>query len=436
MAYQILKTEYPHIGETLYRGVLDNGLQIFVIPKKGFRSSYAVFATHYGGAMRRFSVGGQVTDTPAGVAHFLEHKMFDMPDGSNALTLFAENGADPNAFTANDITCYHFSCTDRFEENFRLLLSYVSTPFYTPETVQKEQGIITQEIRMGDDSPARKIYYNLLSILYDHHPIRDAVVGTVESISQITDRTLYDCHSVFYAPSNMVLCVEGDVDPEQIFSIAEELLPSRRSEVPHADFGSPESLLPLQTRIEEEMPVGAAEFLIGAKTADPPVTDGEGAEKRIRERLAASLSLRLLFGSSAPLFTRLYAEGTLTHDFDFEVDYAAGTATILIGGEAPEPEKVFDALCEEAARIAAEGFDRAVFARAKKALIGGRLRGLEDFENVCITLVSDWFDGYCSFDSLDLLNDLRKEECEAWVRENLTRERLAMSVIRPLKGEA
>ena len=436
MAFQIIKKEYPHVGETLYSGVLENGLQIFVLPKKDFRSAYAAFATHYGGAMRRFSVSGQMTDTPAGVAHFLEHKMFDMPDGSNVMAAFAENGADPNAFTSSDITCYHFRCSEKLEENLRLLLSYVSTPYYTPETVQKEQGIIAQEIQMGDDSPARKIYYNLLSILYEHHPIRDYVVGTVESIAQITDRTLYDCHSVFYAPSNMVFCVEGDVDPERVFAIAEELLPAGKSPVPHADFGEPENLAPLRDRIEQEMPVGEPEFLIGAKTVDPPVTEESGARDRMRNRLAAGLSLRLLFGNSSPLFARLYEEGILTHDFDYEVDYAAETATIMIGGEGPDPEKVFEAVCEELSRVTTEGISRTLFSRAKKAMIGGRLRGLEDFENVCVNLISDWFDGYCSFDCMDLLSDLRKEDCEAWIRENLARERLAMSVIRPPRGEA
>ena len=155
---QIIKKDYKSVGETLYSGELENGLKIYVVPKKDFYSSYAVFGTHYGGAMRRFEINGEIVDTPAGVAHFLEHKMFDMPDGSNALTTLSENGADPNAFTSTDLTCYHFSCTENFEDNLRLLLRFVSTPYYTPETVQKEQGIIGQEIQMGDDSPGRQVF--------------------------------------------------------------------------------------------------------------------------------------------------------------------------------------------------------------------------------------------------------------------------------------
>ena len=166
------KIEYKNIGETVFCGELPNGLQVYVIPKPGFQSFYAIYGTKYGGAMRRFSLDGQMHDTPAGVAHFLEHKMFDLPGGDNALNILSANGADPNAFTSSGATCYYFRCTSGFEENLRMLLHFVSTPYFTEETVQKEQGIIGQEIRMGDDSPGSEIYYNLLSLLYDHHPIK------------------------------------------------------------------------------------------------------------------------------------------------------------------------------------------------------------------------------------------------------------------------
>ena len=208
--------EYPEIGEKLYSTVLPNGLEIRVIPKKDFSTCYAAFMTNYGGAHRRFTVDGRTVDTPAGVAHYLEHKMFDLPNGDNALSILSANGADPNAFTSSGVTCYYFQCTEGFEENLRMLLHFVSTPYFTDETVAKEQGIIAQEIRMGEDNPGMVVYYNLLGLLYDHHPIRDRVAGTVESISHITAQTLYDCHRVFYAPSNMVLCVEGCVDPETV----------------------------------------------------------------------------------------------------------------------------------------------------------------------------------------------------------------------------
>ena len=196
--------EFKNIGETVYGTTLPNGLRLRVIPKRGFSTCYAVFATNYGGAHRRFAIDGRIEDTPAGVAHFLEHKMFDLPNGDNALNLLSANGASPNAFTSSGVTCYYFQCTEGFEENLRMLLHFVSTPYFTSETVQKEQGIIAQEIRMGEDNPGIALYYNLLKMLYAHHPIRDRVAGTVESISEISDKTLYDCHRIFYAPSNML----------------------------------------------------------------------------------------------------------------------------------------------------------------------------------------------------------------------------------------
>lgn len=417
------KTEYKNIGETVYCGELPNGLQVYVIPKPGFQSFYAIYGTRYGGAMRRFSLDGQMHDTPSGVAHFLEHKMFDLPGGDNALNILSANGADPNAFTSSGATCYFFRCTSGFEENLRMLLHFVSTPYFTEETVQKEQGIIGQEIRMGDDSPGSEIYYNLLSLLYDHHPIKDKVAGTIDSIAEITAQTLYDCHKVFYSPSNMVLCVEGDVDPEKILSIASEELPSEKSSIPRADFGTSESLIPVAAKKSVSMEVSAPQFLIGAKV--DPFAD-------LRTKIVASIALKLLCGSSSSFYTRLYAEGLLTRDFDFETDYSAETGTVIIGGESPDPEKVYAEFVKELASVASCGFDRAYFDRCLKSAIGSRLRSLEDFEDVCVNTVFGRFEGFDYFEGYELIKGITKEDCEAWLAENLPEDRLAISIITPV----
>lgn len=420
------KKNYENIGECIYEGTLENGLRIRVIPKKGFSSFYAAFATDYGGAHRRFQIDGQMLDTPAGVAHFLEHKMFDLPNGDNALTMLSANGADPNAFTSSGMTCYYFQCTHSFEENLRLLLHFVSTPYFTDETVQKEQGIIAQEIRMGEDNPGVAIYYNLLKLLYSHHPVRDQVAGTVESIAEITAETLYACHKVFYAPSNMVLCVEGDVDPERIAAIAREELSPERASVPSADFGEDEGLLPCERERTVAMPVSAPQFLFGAKIEQH---DGD----ILRQRLIGSLALRLLLGSSSPFYTRLYADGTLNRDFDYETDYTAGTATIIVGGESKEPEKVLRELNAEVAAVKEKGLDDERFQRAKRASLGARLRGLEDFENVCLSVVDGVFDGYEALDAIAMLDSIERRECEDFIVCNLAPERIAVSVITPKK---
>ena len=257
----LTRKDYPSIGETLWTGTLPNGLRLRIVPKPGFATRYAVLAADYGGAHRRFTLDGQSVDTPAGVAHYLEHKMFDLPNGDNALNILSANGADPNAFTSSGMTAYYFECTEGFEENLRMLLHFVSTPYFTDETVAKEQGIIGQEIRMGEDNPGLAVYYRLLKLLYARHPIRDRVAGTVESIREITAKTLYDCHRAFYAPSNLCLCVEGDVDPQRVLEIALEELPGEFLPAPKADFGEPEDLCPSQRLRREQMAVSAPTFI-------------------------------------------------------------------------------------------------------------------------------------------------------------------------------
>ena len=431
--------DYPNIGETLYSAELPNGLRLRVVPKKGFATFYAAFAANYGGADRRFELDGEAIDTPAGVAHFLEHKMFDLPDGDSAMNLLSANGAEPNAFTSSDMTCYYFQCTKSFEENLRLLLHFVSTPYFTPETVQKEQGIIAQEILMGEDNPGMAIYYQLLRQLYARHPIRDRVAGTVESISGITDKTLYDCHRAFYAPSNMALCVEGDVDPERIYAIALEALPQERMPVPHADYGEAENLLPAECFASREMPVSAPQFLAGFKCA--PAAEGDDY---MRASILGDMASDILMGESSALYqrlyeqgliySRLYAEGLLCRDFDYEVDFAAGTGTVIFGGESQQPERVLEELKAEASRISAEGFEPERFERAKRASFGARLRGFEDFDNVCVSLAGAAFDGYDAFAAPAVLSEVTADECAAFIRENLAPERLAISIITPARN--
>ena len=231
--------EFSRVGERMYSRVLDNGLHVFVFPKPDFQKSYAFFAANYGGMDMRFRLEGKEYDTPAGVAHYLEHKMFDTQEG-NALQDLAANGASPNAFTSSAITGYYFESTDKFEENLKILLSFVSVPWFTQESVDKERGIIGQEIGMIEDNPDWRVYTNLMAGLYASHPVRVSVAGSVESISHITPDTLYACHRAFYVPCNMALCVAGNVDPEQVCRLAREVLPKAPGSAAGRDYGPPE----------------------------------------------------------------------------------------------------------------------------------------------------------------------------------------------------
>jgi len=419
------KTEYRGIGETLYTEILPNGLPVCVIPKPDYRKTFAVFATDYGGADRRFTLAGEPKNTPAGVAHYLEHKMFDMPEG-NALMALESRGANPNAFTSDAMTAYHFECTDFFEENLRTLLTFVSTPYFTQESVDKERGIISQEIRMCEDSPDYRVYMNLMRCLFSHSPLRDSVAGTVESIRAITPQVLYDCHKVFYHPSNMALCVVGRADPEQVAAAARELLTPESAEKPGREYGGPEGALPEQALSEEAMVVSAPQFFIGAKSG--PALNGAPA---LRERVVGSVALRCLAGASSPFYIRLYGEGLLNGTFGCDLDYAAGEGMALLGGESRDPASVLGELKKQIAAVTADGFDENLFARQKKAAYGGRLRALGSFDAMAVALAEGLFAGFCPLDAFDVLETVTAAECAGWVAEKLAPARLAMSVIKP-----
>lgn len=423
------KLEYPIVGETLYHDTLPNGLKLSVAVKPGYTRSYAFFATRYGGADRRFRVGGEMLDTPMGVAHYLEHKMFDMPEGDNALSALAANGAQPNAYTASGITAYHFDSTENFDENLRMLLKFVSTPYFTAESVAKEQGIIGQEIRMTEDDPDHAVYDELMRCLYERHPIRDPIIGTIESIAEITPEVLYHCHGIFYNPGNMALAVVGDVDPEAVRTAAIEVLPAQKGEVPWRDYGAAEGPLPGKTRFSRRMEVSAPQFMIGAKLFPAP----EGTAL-LRQKLVSDLALTYLYGASAPFYTRLYSQGLLNTDFYADLDYAAGTMTVLSGGESRDPEAVFDAFTAEAVNAAEKGLDSAFFNRMMKADYGARVRSLSSFAGLAASLADADFGNYNLLDTFDILKTVTEEELRRFIAENLRPERFAMSVVEPLEA--
>lgn len=415
---------YDLIGEQVFSAQLENGLTIYVIPKQGYNKKYAFFATNYGGADRRFKYHGEWLDTPAGIAHFLEHKMFDTPDG-NALTLLSANGALPNAFTSPFITAYHFECTDLFEENLETLLSFVSVPYFTPESVEKEQGIIGQEIRMTEDNPHYAVYYGLLKSLYATNPVRDTVAGTVESIAEITADTLNSCHKVFYNPSNMVLCVAGDVDPDEIMKTAARILPKEAGEIPVRDYGS-DGTAPSATVTEAVMEVGMPLFMFGCKLS--PASDPAA---RMKTELVGELALALLLGHSSPLFLRLYKEGLLNNSFGSELEMAAGAAYFAAGGESRDPKKVLEELRAETGRVSANGFEAVRFDIMKKALLGRHIRSFNSFESICYGKASSHFGGFDSFEIPAALAAVTEEDVLGFIRTELTGDRMAISIVRP-----
>ena len=424
------KLEFARVGETMYHEKLENGLNVFVFPKPEFQKGYAFFATNYGGMDMRFCLDGVWHDTPAGVAHYLEHKMFDTEEG-NALQELAANGASPNAFTSNAITGYYFDSTEKFEDNLRILLSFVSVPWFTRESVDKERGIIGQEIGMIEDDPEWKCFMNLMAALYRHHPIRVSVAGSVESIAKITPETLYACHKAFYDPANMALCVAGPVDPEHICAVAREILPKEAGPIADKDYGEAEPPRVARAYIEERMEVSAPIFQLGWKGEAP--ADGEA---RLRQALVGELALEILLGSSSPLYARLYREGLINQEFSYGYESDPGCAFLAANGESGDPEAVRAAVADEAARIGREGADRQLWERVKKGVYGNRVRGLNSFENLCVGQAQAFFAGYDFLRFADLYDSITLEETQALIAAWVTEERTALSVVRAKEAEA
>ncbi|WP_302497044.1 EF-P 5-aminopentanol modification-associated protein YfmH, partial [uncultured Flavonifractor sp.] len=395
-----------------------------------YRKRYAFFTTRYGGMDMRFRLDGVWHDTPAGIAHYLEHKMFDTEDG-NALQELSQNGAEPNAFTSNATTAYYFDCTEHFEENLKILLSFVSVPYFTQESVDKERGIIGQEIRMVEDDPENQVFYALMECLYDHHPIRVPIAGTQESISHITAGTLYACHKAFYNPANMMLTVAGDVDPEQVCAIAKEILPQDSLGQMERDYGGEEAPKAAASEKELTMEVSTPIFMLGFK-CDP----AQKGEEWMRRELAGELACEALLGNSTPLYAKLYSQGLINKNFSYGFELYPGCAMMVAGGESRDPKKVRDAVLAEGERLAREGIDPGLFQRLKKGVYGAKVRGLNSFEFTCISMAQSHFTGVDYFKFPEIFDSIDQACVEDCIRSWVTAERCGLAVVRPGEGEA
>jgi predicted Zn-dependent peptidase len=356
--------------------------------------------------------------------------MFDTKDG-NALQDLSANGASPNAFTSSAITGYYFECTEKFAENFKILLSFVSVPWFTKESVDKEQGIIGQEISMIEDDPSWQVFMNLLAALYQSHPIRVSVAGSHESISHITPDTLYTCHRAFYNPANMVLCVAGNVDPQQVTEIAKEILPKTGSGRIERDYGKKESSAAAQAVRSIQMEVSTPIFQLGCK-ADVP-SEGEG---RLKQKLIGGLACESLLGTSSSLYARLYTERLINSSFGYGYEDYADCAFLAAGGESSNPEAVRDAVLSEAGRISKEGIASDLWTRLKKAAYGNQVRALNSFEHICVEQAQGHFAGVEFLRFPEVFESIQKSDVEDCIRRWFAPERVALSVVRPKEAKA
>ena len=417
--------EYPRLGEKLYRRTLANGLEVVVAHKPLYARKYAFFATRYGGMDLRFQQGDAWLDTPAGIAHYLEHKMFDTEEGSVSQK-FAKNGVSDNAFTSCDMTAYYIECTENFYENLRILLQFVSVPYFTQESVDKEQGIIAQEIRMTEDDPDWRVYANLMGCLYKDSPARIPVAGSVESIRQITPQILYDCHKAFYTPANMVLVCVGDIDPERVAAEAEAVLPKESGPAIQRDYGREEDQSPAARESRLTMEVSMPMFLAGYKCRP-----SAGGEDHLRLCITGDLACDVLFGESSPLYTRLYEEGAINGSLGGNFDMLPGAAYLYVGGDAKDPRRVFEEITREAERLGREGIDEDFYRQIRRASFGGMIRSLNSFENIAVSMAEGWFRGFDYYRFPEVFEEITKADVEAFLRENISPDHAALSLIDP-----
>lgn len=354
------------LKDSIYEGEHKSGLKVVIIQKNTVKK-YATFSTCYGSVNTEFVVPGEtgVTKVIDGVAHFLEHKVFEQPDGTSAFTLF--KGADVNAFTSFGVTNYLFSCTDYFYENFRQLLSYVQTPYFTEENVEKEKGIIAQEVRMYDDDPDQVCFYNCLRGLYRNHPVRTEIAGSVEEVMKTTPELLYKCYNTFYHPSNMAVICVGDIDPEKIGEIVDELITRDKpeGEIQQVFPKEPDEIVSPES--EAYFEIATPSFVLGFKDIE---TGGE----MLKRDIVTSALLKVLVGGSSPLYERLYSQGLINRNFGGYYEYEKSFAFAEIYGESNDPKAVADAVHEEIARVKREGIDPEAWEQAMNVLYGRYIR--------------------------------------------------------------
>lgn len=425
----MIRAYYPELDETLYRETLENGLPVLVIPRKGFTKKIAYFVTDYGSIHRDFTLEGQEYHAPAGVAHFLEHKLFDLPGERDVSAEFASMGASTNAFTSYDMTAYYFSCTEHFDDCLKLLLEFVSTPYFTEVSVAKEQGIIDQEIGMNEDAPDSRVFENLMQALYHAHPIRVPILGTSATIREITPQVLETCHRAFYTPENMLLCVVGDVEPEQVAKIARQVLGTDHRPAGVKQYPWQEDMTRPKEEVSLSMEVAMPMFSLGFKCESL----GKG-EQAIREEMVADLAAEALFGESSELYLKLYEDGLIDSSFGGGFETIDGCAMLLCSGDSDNPHAVRDAIVAQGEKIAAQGLEEEAFLRMKRSALGRRIRGLDSFDATCFRVCAYHFSDFDYFRFPEIYRDIQPNEIYAFLRRVVRADRCSLSIINPISS--
>lgn len=419
---------YRHVNETLYFEELPNGLKVYILPKKGFQKTYATFSTKYGSIDNHFRVeGGNEMRVPDGIAHFLEHKMFEEPTG-DIFAAFASQGASANAFTSFDRTTYLFTATSSIMENLQTLLDFVQNPYFTDENVEKEKGIIGQEIKMYQDNPDWRSYFGLIEAMYAAHPVHIDIAGTVESIGKITKETLYDCYRTFYHPSNMSLFVVGGVNPEEIIRLVRENQAAKQ----FANQGrierifDPEPVHVKETRKISTLPVSLPKCLFGCKEREHGLT----GKALLQRELATKLMMDIMLGASSSLYQSLYDDHLIFDSFGHEYNISEQYAFSVIGGDTKDPDQMIGRIKQAIEEAKAQGIAEEDFERTRRRRIGSFLRQLNSPEAIANEFTKYQFKGIDLFDILPIYEQLTLEEVNERLRQHFDWNQMAISIVK------
>lgn len=419
--------ENSKIKEKLYIEKLENGLTIMIIPKENTNKKYITWGTNFGSIDNHFidPKTQKEVKVPDGVAHFLEHKMFEQSNGTNSLDTLSSIGVDANAYTTNDHTTYLFECNDHFYEALDEFMDYVQNPYYTDENVEKEKGIIAQEIKMYDDYPSWQVYMNAMECLYKNNPIKIDIAGTVESISQITKETLYTCYNTFYTPSNMLMVISGNFNPEELLKEIKKRI-IKKENISEAKRIYPEEPVTINKKQKiVKMDVNNPIFVIGIK--DKIL---ENKEELIKKHIAIEILLYMLIGKSSELYQRLYKEGVLIEEPDLDYEFSKQYAHITISGQSNDPEKVNEEFKKEVEKLKASGIKNETFERIKKKTYGGYVTEFDDVSNISRMFMGDYFKGINSFDYIENYNQVTKKFTEEILKAVFDENEMILSIVK------
>ncbi len=419
--------ESSKIKEKAYIEKLENGMDVIIIPKKNAIKKYVIWGTHFGSIDNHFimTTTGEEVYIPDGVAHFLEHKMFEQPNGTNSLDTLMALGIDANAYTSNDHTAYLFECTDNFYEGLDELMDYVQHPYFTEENVEKEKGIIGQEIGMYDDDPSWQLYINAMDCMYKENPIKIDIAGTVESISKITPDVLYKCYNTFYNPSNMTMVVCGDFEPEKLLNeIKKRLVPKENQGEIKRIYAKEETEIN-KKETEVKMELSNPLFLVGYKDAT------KNKENLVKRHIAIEIILNMLIGKSSELYKKLYEENILLSEPNFDYEFNNEYAHVTIYGQSKNPRRIYEEITKQVEKYIKNGLDEEHFKRIKKKIYGDYAIEYNSVADIARMFLADKMKGINSFDYIEEFNTVTKEYTEGILKEVFNEKNEILSIVNP-----